>query len=467
MKKSDAQSIISVIGRAVRKLVDPIKLQLVAVTERQQAAQQLLDEQRSLLDDVRLSLTEARAVNEQLRKDLDTMRQNAAAVPGTDTIVAAVLKALPLGDIAALVKAPAIDMDGIASRVKPLEPPTAEQIADIVLSSLSLDEIAARVKLPVIDVPAVPTAKEIAAEITVPVVPTVDEVAKLCMQEFPIESVVKMIRDAMPSMPTAEDVLKLIPLAEMRADLSTEMIRSIPVAEAIAKLVPIPEIPAVPTLDEIVSAVKEVLPSLIPEPVKGDPGDSVTIDDVRPLIEELIKAMPKAATTEDVAEMVKLGIGYHLTPAVEGMEQKAEASFSKWALEFERRANDHVAKFLESIPKPRDGHDGLGIQDFRVEVNQEQKQFTFAWSRDGVAEKSASFFVPWMRHVGVWKQNAKYLEGDCVVRSGCSWIAKKNDPAGEPSDGKSGDWALIVKRGNDGRDFKGDRPDPKPVKLGK
>jgi Collagen triple helix repeat (20 copies) len=63
---------------------------------------------------------------------------------------------------------------------------------------------------------------------------------------------------------------------------------------------------------------------------------------------------------------------------------------------------------------------------------------------------------------GVWTERA-YAAGDGVTLGGSFFIAQA-DTAAKP--GKSDDWRLAVKRGNDGRDYRpDDKPPPGPIRL--
>jgi len=64
---------------------------------------------------------------------------------------------------------------------------------------------------------------------------------------------------------------------------------------------------------------------------------------------------------------------------------------------------------------------------------------------------------------GVWKEDAAYVAGDAVSHGGSLFIAQ-TETAARP--GKSDDWRLAVKRGNDGRDFRpNDKPPLEPVRF--
>ena len=64
---------------------------------------------------------------------------------------------------------------------------------------------------------------------------------------------------------------------------------------------------------------------------------------------------------------------------------------------------------------------------------------------------------------GVWKEGATYAAGDGITSGGSFWIAQA-DTTAKP--GKSDEWRLAVKRGNDGRDFRAEeKRQPEPVRL--
>jgi hypothetical protein len=244
MKKTDAQLIISAVGRAVRKLLDPLRGEVTQLTEKLAKAEATIVEQRQLID---------------------TIQQNHVKFVEWQTEAAATL-------IAIKSTAPPVvpTLDEIVEKIHIVQPPTLEEITEHVMSAVPTTD---QVKQYAADAvaAAMPKAGDIAKLVTVPAVPTAEEIAKLVV------------------VPSAEDVAKLVPVP------------MIPSAEEIAKHVPVPELPTIelpelpeiPTLDQIVASVKEILPTFIPAPIKGDTGKSVTIDDVRPIIEELIKALPK------------------------------------------------------------------------------------------------------------------------------------------------------------------------------
>jgi hypothetical protein len=64
---------------------------------------------------------------------------------------------------------------------------------------------------------------------------------------------------------------------------------------------------------------------------------------------------------------------------------------------------------------------------------------------------------------GVWKDGTAYSKGDGVTSGGSFWIAQ-SETASRP--GKSDEWRLAVKRGNDGRDYRAeDKRTTEPVRF--
>lgn len=133
-----------------------------------------------------------------------------------------------------------------------------------------------------------------------------------------------------------------------------------------------------------------------------------------------------------------------------------EQAFTKWALDFERRAQDIHTRLLASFDKPKDGidgtngkdgSDGLGFDDMRVEHDGE-RAFTLIFER-GEQRKEFTFQLPVVLERGVYKAGQDYERGDGVTADGSYWIAQKAKPSGRP--GQSPDWRLSVKRGRDGK----------------
>lgn len=166
----------------------------------------------------------------------------------------------------------------------------------------------------------------------------------------------------------------------------------------------------------------------IPAPVDGEPGKSITADDIAPVL---------------------------------------ELQVAKWALEFERRGNDTVQRVLDKIVQPKDGlpgkdgRDGLGFDDLEVEYDGE-KTITLKMQRGDVV-KEANIVLPINIDKGIFSEGQKYTAGDSVTWGGSYWIAQR-DTGAKPDTADSG-WRLAVKKGRDGKDGRNGIDKTAPVAL--
>lgn len=237
----------------------------------------------------------------------------------------------------------------------------------------------------------------------------------------------------------------------------------------------------------------------IPAPEKGDKGDSITADDVRPMLEEMVKAIEvpkgedgKSVTLEEIEPLVKKAVEgiqipqpdiSHLekriddaiasipvpekgddgvSPSPDEVAKSMEHIFSKWALDFERKADHVLEKAIDRMPKAKDGRDGLQIEDFDLSIGEDGRTITAALKRgETVIEKSVK--IPAILDKGVYSDTGSYEKGDGVTYAGSYWIVQKDAPEGKP--GSSDDFRLAVKRGRDGREVvKIEKPET--VKVG-
>jgi hypothetical protein len=180
------------------------------------------------------------------------------------------------------------------------------------------------------------------------------------------------------------------------------------------------------TLSVRIKAIEDAVSSIEPAQKgekgdKGDPGER-GLDG-------------KSITAEDVAPVL-------------------ESAVAKWALEFERRAQDALQKAIDKIPVPKDGkdgkdgRDGVGFDDLQVELDG-QKTVIFKLQRGDIV-KEFGLTLPMIIDCGIYKEDRSYAAGDGVTWGGSFWIAQKETSA-KPDSPDSG-WRLAVKRGRDGKD---------------
>lgn len=236
----------------------------------------------------------------------------------------------------------------------------------------------------------------------------------------------------------------------------------------------------------------------IPVPENGKDGQSVTLDDVRPLIKEMVEEIPKpqdgkSVTVEDIepiiAEAVNKAVS-EIPPAKDGQSVTVEDVLPL--------ITEEISKKIAEIPPPKDGKDGVDGKDAMqieiqpsVDFSKSYPRGTFALHNGGVirsymqtngdkgwdtvyngiasfeyrqidertvelvckmtdgAEKTSIFYVPAVLDRGVFREENKYLHGDGVTFGGSFWIAQKDQPEGKP--GQSQDWRLAVKKGRDAK----------------
>lgn len=148
----------------------------------------------------------------------------------------------------------------------------------------------------------------------------------------------------------------------------------------------------------------------------GVDGKSITLDDVRPML---------------------------------------EGEVAKWALDFERRAAAVLERALDRMPKARDGvdgkdgRDGIDWSEFAADLDDDGRTIIITM---GDGEKKVTHrlktAIPIFRNS--WKAGNAYEKGDCVNWGGCMWVAKR-DTSERPSGGEDSNWQMAVRRGADAK----------------
>ena len=140
------------------------------------------------------------------------------------------------------------------------------------------------------------------------------------------------------------------------------------------------------------------------------------------------------------------------TPSAEEVAVSMEPVFAKWALDFERKADDILQRSIDRIDKPQDGKDGKDafcLDSFDCSLSEDGRTVTLSFIRgDDVISKS--ILLPTMLYRGVYSSKEQYSANDVVTYGGSMFIAIKDAPDGAP--GVSDEWRLSVKRGRNGKD---------------
>jgi hypothetical protein len=203
----------------------------------------------------------------------------------------------------------------------------------------------------------------------------------------------------------------------------------------------------------------------------GADGKSFTAEEVRALVDDAVaKAVAMIPQAKDGApgpsgkdgepgEKGDAGIngkdgaagadGKNIT--AEDVSGVLESACAKWALDFERRAQDLLQRAIDKFVQPKDGKDGidgLSIEDLSVEHDGDGGvKLRFA---RGDLVKEFTLRLPRFKVKGGYREGVDYVEGDGVSFGGSFFVANKDAPAGKP--GESEDWWLAAKRGRDGKD---------------
>jgi integrin beta 3 len=197
----------------------------------------------------------------------------------------------------------------------------------------------------------------------------------------------------------------------------------------------------------------------------GVDGKSVTADEVLPALkaelQKAIEALPVPKDGRDGlngkdgkdGESITLG---DVREVIQGILQSEQA---KWALDFERRAQDQLQRVMDRMPAPKDGKDGrdaFDLEHFDAHLADDERTLILSFSRgDEKVERQIVLQHPIYR--GVWRQG-DFRKGDCVTFGGSSWIASR-DTNSKPEIDDS--WKLAIKRGRDGKEgARGERGEP-------
>ncbi|MBV2181688.1 MAG: hypothetical protein KUL86_10715 [Castellaniella sp.] len=224
---------------------------------------------------------------------------------------------------------------------------------------------------------------------------------------------------------------------------------------------------AVQPLSDRIKALEDRGPIKGADGKDGVDGKSVTVDDVRPLIEDQVRAaiasLPAPEDGKDGKEGApgKDGLdgkdgrdgvdGKDAEPVSEAaiadaVAAKFERRFSDMALSWERQARDEFQRAIDRMPAPKDGRDGKDAAPIEsLEITQTERSVTI---KLGSVERTIKLDTILDR--GVWEQK-QYEKGDAVTYGGSLWIAQQ-DTTDAPGASKA--WRLAVKKGRDGRDLR-------------
>jgi hypothetical protein len=216
---------------------------------------------------------------------------------------------------------------------------------------------------------------------------------------------------------------------------------------------PAPLAPDMAAIGELIAG--EVAMAVAALPVPED-GRSVTLDEVRPLVDEAVTravaAIPVPRDGIGAAGAVIDRDGHLVLTLTDGsvraLGQVVGRDADMAAIE------KMLRELVDAIPRPENGADGLGFDDLSV-VQDGPRAFHLRFAR-GDTVKTFPFTLPVVLDAGVWKEGTTYVAGDGCTWAGSYWIAQQetNERPDSGPRSKTG-WRLAVKKGRDAK-----LPDP-------
>lgn len=215
------------------------------------------------------------------------------------------------------------------------------------------------------------------------------------------------------------------------------------------------------TVDDVRPIIEEAVKREVEALPRPEDGKSVTADELRPVVEEVVKCavssieIPEPRDGEDGRDALQLEI----LPAIGPDKSYPRGVYAKHAGGLWRSFEQtHGMRGWEVIVE--------GLAEHRIEQIDERTFEAVSVLSSG-AEVRKSVSVPVVIDRGVFKVESEYKAGDGVTWGGSYWIAQKDAPEGKPGEPGSEGWRLAVKKGRDGKDGKNGIDKTAPVRVEK
>lgn len=247
---------------------------------------------------------------------------------------------------------------------------------------------------------------------------------------------------------------------------------------------------------------KQVAEIKIPEPIKGDPGEKgadADMDVVKAMVTDLFNGVPKpqdgkSVTLDDVKgyldEIVKKHVDAIPLPSNGEPGRDAEGIPGRDALQIEPirvvdeersyargtwafHADGMVRAYKATTPGPVTEENGWevavgGISEVEFELSADGRTIGVAAKHTNGKVTMKTFKTPFVVDRGVFDFDKAYDQGDGVTWGGSYWIKDATDVCLEPGlRGVDSGWRLAVKKGQNGKDLMPTTPAPaKTVRIG-
>lgn len=290
-----------------------------------------------------------------------------------------------------------------------------------------------------------------------------------------IAALKKQLADPMGSMRKAvteavDAAVKAIPAAKDGKDCDMAAVKAM--IEDAVKAIPAPKDgkdadPAV--IEKMVSDAVNAIP-------KPQDGKSVTLDDVRPILDAEIKAMREQFGQTIDAAIKAIPVPNDGKDGKDGKDGEkgadgiglAGAMIDREGSLLVTMTNGEVRSLGPVVGKDgengKDGKDGISLDSFELEYLDETHEVRIK-AACGDRVKEVRYPAGGIRPAGYWREGVKAAAGEAWTRDGSLWIAKHATSA--KPEAMSEDWILAARKGRDGeRGQKGaDATPPTPIKL--
>lgn len=236
-------------------------------------------------------------------------------------------------------------------------------------------------------------------------------------------------------------------------------------------------------MDAVRQMVSEAVAAL-PAPKDGKPGEhgkSLTLDDVRPLLDDAIVRLRKDAD-DAIAEPLQLAEKARNKLLEDlGALRQPEDGKSVTVDDVAPLIRGEIEKAVAAIPAPKDGlgvagamidrdgalqitltngevkslglvvgkdgNDGLSLDGFELEYLPDSHEIQLKATAAGRV-KELRYPAGGIRPAGYWREGTKALPGEAWVHDGSTWFAK-TATASKP-ESRSEDWIIAARKGRDG-----------------
>lgn len=217
---------------------------------------------------------------------------------------------------------------------------------------------------------------------------------------------------------------------------------------------------------EVAALVKSEAERILAGWERPQDGKSVTVDDMRPLVDEAVsKAVSAIPVPKDGAPGKDGRDGCDVVDAMQDKDGNLVVSFSDGRM---KNVGQVCGKDGLNGTAGKDGRDGFSLENFDAELMKDGRTVLLRFEQ-GERAFAVELGIPAMIYRGVYREDEEYAKGDTVTFGGSLWHCDAETVKGMKPDaiGEQKSWTLCAKKGRDGKDgiVKAETK-PGPVKVG-